>query len=321
VTAAESPASVWAELDLAALQDDNYRPTVPEHVDALAAKLEAEGFRPEHGVPIVRPAGRRKWWIVSGHHRIAAARQLGWKSLPCVVISAGELEALATAVDANSSRRDAPLFDETVAFGRLAAGGMSTADIATRIGRSTGYVARRLALLELDPDVRMLAATQGFAWAEALLCLSPAYQREAVRVIRPQMSVGQFRKVVEKMAERAAAEAAAQAPLFDAEWTLTVEEWSAEAKAAEGLVDDGSERVVGLHEACQLFGWRREVVRQWRADGLMPAADMEVNRGPAWWASTLREWLPEAAVLCNEERSAAAHKAWETRRRLRNRSK
>lgn len=286
----------WLELPLSALLDDNYRPLVAEHVEALATKIGREGFRTEHGVPVVRPAaqttklGRNSYWIVSGHHRVAALRRLGWERVPCKVIAAGELAALARSVESNSARLDAPLIDEAAAFGRLAAGGMRAEDIATEIGRSVGYVTRRLAILALDPAVQHVAGAYGFAWAEALLPLGPAYQRQAARALdHGPISLAAFRRVVERVAKREASETAAQAALLDG-FELQIEQWTARAKAEEAIADDGLERVLGTYEACRMFGWRRSQVREWQRLGIFPDPELTVDRRPAWFASTLRDW-------------------------------
>jgi ParB/RepB/Spo0J family partition protein len=304
---------------VASLMEDNYRPMEHEHIAALARKLEREGFRVEHGVPLIRPAASGSWlgdryWIVSGHHRIAAARLLGWETIPCVLLDVGEVEGLVRSVEANSARRDAPVVDEAEAFGRLAASGLTAEAIAEQIGRTPGYVDRRLQLLALDPAVRHIAGRYGFRWAELLVHLAPQYQRQAVRALEDgPISLVQYEQVVKRIEARQAVEAQEAASLLDPDWGLVAEEWTTEP-ARQLVADDGTERVVGLPEACAIFGWRREQVREWLRAGHLEA-EMTVNRGPAWFMSTLREWWAGHRELDNAVGSAAARKAWETRRR------
>jgi ParB-like chromosome segregation protein Spo0J len=67
-----------------------------------------------------------------------------------------DAQALEAALVENGQREDVTPLDEATAFDRLGALGRSVEDIASRIGRSVGYVRSRLRLLDLVPEVQEL---------------------------------------------------------------------------------------------------------------------------------------------------------------------
>lgn len=110
----------------------------------------------EHGVlqPIVVRRRGRRWEIVAGRRRLAAARQAGLDVVPCVARDISDDEAADIAVAENVHRRNLSAIEEAIAYAHYRKQGCSGPDIARRVGRSTQHVYNLLKLLEFPDDVQ-----------------------------------------------------------------------------------------------------------------------------------------------------------------------
>lgn len=97
--------------------------------------------------------GQDGYQIVSGHRRYAACTRLKWAQIPCIVRrDMLPDEELVTMLVENGQRAGLDPVEEARALSMLKAGGHSDVDVGRRIGRSQGYVSRRLALLSLPVE-------------------------------------------------------------------------------------------------------------------------------------------------------------------------
>jgi ParB/RepB/Spo0J family partition protein len=81
----------------------------PDVVDAIAHQLQVSGtFDPSHAI-LVRPSGDDRFQIISGHHRVAAARLAGLEEIPAWVRELGDHEALMQLVLSNEQGQLYPL--------------------------------------------------------------------------------------------------------------------------------------------------------------------------------------------------------------------
>jgi len=69
---------------------DRLRPATPEYVDGLAGDMDKRGLRS----PVEVSEGRdgQPYILVSGLHRLMAARQLGWETIPAFIVSGSNEE-------------------------------------------------------------------------------------------------------------------------------------------------------------------------------------------------------------------------------------
>lgn len=111
-------------------------------VEQLAAEMARDGFGPEHAI-LVRPVPEG-WQIVSGHHRVEAARMAGLTEIPCWVKDLDDAEAFMQLVLSNTQGELSPLEIGMHALravpraqGRAGAG---LAAYAERIGITPAYV-------------------------------------------------------------------------------------------------------------------------------------------------------------------------------------
>ena len=86
------------------------RDLVQANVDMLKASIEQVGLiqpiRVRPAVVIVRGLGESGFQIVAGHHRVAAARALGWTEIDAIVDTAEHLQAELIEIDENLCRSE-----------------------------------------------------------------------------------------------------------------------------------------------------------------------------------------------------------------------
>lgn len=119
--------------------------------------------------------------VVCGRRRLAAARYLGWDTIPAIVRVMTDEQAAVAELLENLQRADLDPLDEAAGYKRLAATGHTVAEIATMVHRSPSTVAGRLALLDLPGEA--LDAIRGgrlsMAAAAEIARLPGQAQREA----------------------------------------------------------------------------------------------------------------------------------------------
>jgi ParB family chromosome partitioning protein len=98
-----------------------------------------------------------KYIIVDGEQRYRAAKQAGWKTMPCIVEQAelGRADILAKQLIANCQRSDLNPIDKAQGIKDfMEASGLNATDAANRLGFSNADMTRHLKLLTLPPDIQ-----------------------------------------------------------------------------------------------------------------------------------------------------------------------
>lgn len=153
-----SPAqSVQALGGLAAIPVDQVRPspTNPRErltdIDWLAQSIaESNLLQP---LVVQHIPGEAGYQIIAGHRRYAAVRKLGWAKVPCIIRRdmLPDEELMAMLVE-NGQRADLDPIEEARALLKLKQGGLPSAEVGRKIGRSASYVDSRLMLLKLPAE-------------------------------------------------------------------------------------------------------------------------------------------------------------------------
>jgi len=134
---------------------DNPR-TELKDLDDLAASMREVGLLQ----PVVARDAGGQLVVVAGHRRLAAARSLGWATVPCIVRPAMRPdEVLVAMLVENNQRADLDPIEEARAFQKLKSDhGWTDAQVGQHVGRSQPAVSARLALTYLtagqQEDVR-----------------------------------------------------------------------------------------------------------------------------------------------------------------------
>ena len=139
------------ELEIDLLQPNPLQPRgliTPESLSELAESIRAHGIL-EPIVVAKTPAG---YQIIAGERRWRAAKLAGLTHVPAIIRETSPKGMLEMALVENVQRIDLNPLDRAKGFERLQTEfGLSTSEIATRIGKSVAYVSNSLRLLTL-PD-------------------------------------------------------------------------------------------------------------------------------------------------------------------------
>jgi ParB/RepB/Spo0J family partition protein len=122
-------------------------------LDDLASNLDALGLI---NAVTVRPAAAPgRYEVIAGGRRVAAARRLGWASIPAVVREdLDDAQALVLSLAENVHRADMHPLDKARAYEVLLAWEGTVSGVARITGISGPTVARYLQLLKLPPDLQ-----------------------------------------------------------------------------------------------------------------------------------------------------------------------
>lgn len=115
----------------------------------------AESIR-KHGIlqPLLVTKRKRKYLLVCGHRRLAAARRAGLLKVPIVARELTDDERLELMIVENVHRKHLSPLEEAHAFEKLMERGDTQDDVAARIGKSQTYVSFRISLLKCDEDIQ-----------------------------------------------------------------------------------------------------------------------------------------------------------------------
>lgn len=130
----------------------------PQMVLDLSSDIKVSGLDfPIHVQPYTARAGY-KYRIVSGHRRFTACKVLNWTEIPCVIREfRDEAEARSANLRENIQRADLNLVQEAEAVSWYVTAGYNVTQIASKIGKSNGWVEIRRKLLHLPGMVRQAA--------------------------------------------------------------------------------------------------------------------------------------------------------------------
>ena len=137
------------------------------HFDEVALQGLA-GSIGERGVlqpVLVRPLRDGMYQLVAGERRWRAAKIAGLKTIPGLVRTREDAEALEVALIENVARKDLNSVEEARAFATLSKEfGLSYRQIGNRVGRSESAVTNRLRLLQLSEEILELLERGELSW-------------------------------------------------------------------------------------------------------------------------------------------------------------
>lgn len=150
--------SRFFELPLEAVKPNPYQPR--QVFDDEEIKELAESIR-EHGVlqPIlVRESGAAEYELIAGERRVRAARLLGLKTIPAIVVEIEKPEHLiGLALIENLQRADLNPIERAESFKTLSEKfGLTQEEIAKLVGKSRVAVANAMRLLKLPDEIKAL---------------------------------------------------------------------------------------------------------------------------------------------------------------------
>lgn len=173
-------------------------------LESLAESIRING--------IIQPVNVRiredgKYELISGERRLRAARLVGLKRIPCIVMDASDEKSAVYALIENLQREDLGFFEEAEAIAKLITEfKLSQETVARRLGKAQSTISNKLRLLKLPREIRQEAENAGLTerHARALLRLdSEERQKRALSIIADRrLNVAETERLIEQMLEK-----------------------------------------------------------------------------------------------------------------------
>ena len=192
------------DLPLARIHPNRFQPRhafSSESISELAQTLREEGLLQ----PIIVREYGEEYEIIAGERRFRAAQSLGWEKIPAIVNNLSDQQTASLALIENLQREDLNPIDEATAYENLMElNSLTQAQLAKDIGKSQSYVANKLRLLKLDPQIQEALASGAITarHGRALLALSSDQQKQALeQILSDKLNVKQTEELVAKLLE------------------------------------------------------------------------------------------------------------------------
>lgn len=160
----------------------------------------------EHGLlqPIIlREYEKDKYEIIAGERRFRAIRYLGWEEVPAIVKTMSDSEAASMAVIENLQREELTSIEEAKAYQRLLElNNLTQAQLAEQLGKSQSFIANKLRLLKLIPEVQQAILNRKISerHGRALIRLNGEQQKQMLKeIINLHLSVKETEKKVNRL--------------------------------------------------------------------------------------------------------------------------
>lgn len=123
-----------------------------EAIEELAQSIKAYGILQ----PLtVRKLGEQSYELVAGERRYRAAKRVGLKEVPTIIINVDDKESAVLALLENLQREDLNFLEEAEAYQNLIKDHSYTQDqLAEVIGKKQSTIANKLRILKLDEEIR-----------------------------------------------------------------------------------------------------------------------------------------------------------------------
>lgn len=122
-----------------------------EDIDNIAKSIRQHGLLQ----PIIIRPKEDLFEVVAGCRRYLACKSLHWKKIPCHVVHLNEMQTFEVSLIENIQRKSFTPLEEANAFKMYVDdyGWGSISQLASKMGKSSSYVTKRIALLNLPEDV------------------------------------------------------------------------------------------------------------------------------------------------------------------------
>ena len=182
---------------------NRYQPRLKFEDDSifeLAESIKVHGvFQPI----LVRPIGD-KYEIIAGERRYKASVLANRKTIPAIVVSLNDKDAVEIALIENVQRSNLTAIEEAVSYKRiLDMGYIKQEDLARKLGKNQSTIANKLRLLNLDEDVQEALQENKISerHARSLLRLKSSMDQKIMlkRIINERLTVRRTDEEIDKM--------------------------------------------------------------------------------------------------------------------------
>ncbi len=181
-----------------------YQPRVFFDEDSIGGLMESIEQSGLHQPIIVRPLDSGKYELIAGERRLRSFQKLGRETIPAIVRTQTDEEAMVAAFGENLQRENFTPYEEAQGYARLVNElGVTQAQLAKRLGISHRRVSHAVSILELPQQTLERLFSPGsdvtMGHAEALLPLSKdtsRLQKVVEKLVAKKLTVKQIRKEV-----------------------------------------------------------------------------------------------------------------------------
>ncbi|MCR5611764.1 MAG: ParB/RepB/Spo0J family partition protein [Clostridiales bacterium] len=172
-----------------------------ESISELAASIQQVGLIQ----PLIVRKNGENYVLIAGERRLRAVKLLAWPTVQCIISEvSGEEDAALMAIVENLQREDLHFFEEAECYAALLDKlGVTQDELAVRLGKSQSFIANKLRILRLSPEIRSSVTELGLTerHARALLRLNTDSEREAAvsKIAAKSLSVKETEKLVDSM--------------------------------------------------------------------------------------------------------------------------
>ena len=195
------------------IQTNRYQPRLEFNQESLSEL--AESIR-EHG--LIQPITVRKleegYEIIAGERRFRACKMIGYKEIPCVVLSANEIQTAQMALVENIQRENLTAIEEAKAYIEIMRQASCTQDeLAQKMGKSQSTVANKIRLLHLPEPIQQAVSRRIITerHARALLSVKADKQMQVYdTIVKKGFNVSQSESYIKSLYEKPDKEPKAQ---------------------------------------------------------------------------------------------------------------
>lgn len=193
------------EIEIGHIRPNPFQPRTefrPEQLADLEASLKINGLLQ----PItVRPAAAGTGYeLIAGERRYRAASRLGWTSIPALIKTVTDREALSLALVENLQRADLDPIEEAEGYQRLQQEFNATQQqVADAVGKDRSTVTNALRLLQLPASVRRLLQDGQITNGHARAMLGLTSERDMADLAREAATAGLSVREVERRVKNA----------------------------------------------------------------------------------------------------------------------
>lgn len=173
----------------------------PEALDELVNSIRSHGVLQPL---LLRPAGGQ-YELVAGERRLRAARQAGLTTVPAIVKSVSDQDALEQTLIENLQREDLNVMEEAEGYQHLAGSfGLTQDVIAEQVGKARATVANVLRLLTLPAEIKQMLTENRLSPGHGKALLAVAIDDEKCFLARRAAAESWSVRVLEKAVARLA---------------------------------------------------------------------------------------------------------------------
>ena len=151
--------------------------------------------------PIVVREKGDNYEIIAGERRFRAAKSLNWTTIPAIVQNMDDQKAASLALIENLQRENLNPIDEARAYEDLMKlNELTQTALAKDMGKSQSYIANKLRLLKLEPEVQsyLVSGTITARHGRAMLGLTPVEQSHVLHeILQKKLSVKETEAICE----------------------------------------------------------------------------------------------------------------------------